>query len=923
MYNVVTSKILVAYSQCPRKAFYLLYTEEKGVTHEYMQVFEQCKGHNRSNYLWTLNVSEQPAVEISSTLACTLHNEGDFVVKATLMAGNLEAYCDVLIKVKSHSSSGGSDYEPTIVVGTYSISKEQELELLFTGFVIGQIYKKPPFSGYLVKMDGKVARMKLEPHYKELKRYLDPLREWLKDAPSAPPSVIINKHCPVCQFKMLCAYQAEKTDDLSLLDRITPKLIQRYQKKGIFTVSQLSYTFRPRRSKKRTKKRIPVHKLELQALAIRTNKIYIQELPSLQRHPVELFLDIEGIPDQHRYYLIGLAVSQKGHYTYYSFWGDTVQDEEEMWRRFIDKIKEYQDAPIYHYGAYEPTALEKLAARYQTDCEHIRQNLVNIITCIYGKIYFPVRSNSLKDIGRFVGASWTSPEASGLQTLVWRHHWEKTCNATYKQLLLTYNQEDCRALFVITDELTRIAATAQTQPNIDFADNPKQLATSIGEQIHNRFEAILKSAHADYEGKKIVLSHKNTGEHPTNKKNGGVAGHKGYKQYIPRVTKIIRVPQRISCPKCGDKQLRASKKMVEQIIIEIVPSKNGYRKTIIKYCGIAGFCQTCRRYYYPDKISKLKHRKAPLFGHGFKAWVLYQRLVLRLSYRIIVKAIEEQFSEKVSLGSIPVFIKSFACYYADTEGLLIKHILASPFIHADETQINIQGVNHYVWVFTDGRHVVFKMTETREAAIVHNLLTDYKGILVSDFYPGYDSVKCRQQKCLVHLIRDLNEDLWKSPFDHEFETFVLEIKNLLVPLLETTQTYGLRKKRDFQKFHKQIEQFYSQVITDCIYRSDLASRYQTRFKRYRDSLFTFIDYNDIPWNNNMAERSIRHLAIQRKISGSFSKSGAPDYLLMLGIAQTCRFQNKSLLKFLMSREKDVDSFKVTKSIKILESLDLD
>jgi len=118
---------------------------------------------------------------------------------------------------------------------------------------------------------------------------------------------------------------------------------------------------------------------------------------------------------------------------------------------------------------------------------------------------------------------------------------------------------------------------------------------------------------------------------------------------------------------------------------------------------------------------------------------------------------------------------------SQAEHLLIKHILASPFIHADETQINIQGVEHYVWVLTNGTHVVFKMTETREATIVHDFLTDYQGILISDFYPGYDSVKCQQQKCLVHLIRDLNEDLWKFPFDAEFEAFIWRSRTLLFP----------------------------------------------------------------------------------------------------------------------------------------------
>jgi len=52
----------------------------------------------------------------------------------------------------------------------------------------------------------------------------------------------------------------------------------------------------------------------------------------------------------------------------------------------------------------------------------------------------------------------------------------------------------------------------------------------------------------------------------------------------------------------------------------------------------------------------------------------------------------------------------------------------------------------------------------------------------------------------------------------------------------------------------------------------------------------------------MAERAIRQLAVQRKISGSFFKRVAPQYLLLLAISQTCRFQGKSFLKFLLSKE---------------------
>ena len=111
-------------------------------------------------------------------------------------------------------------------------------------------------------------------------------------------------------------------------------------------------------------------------------------------------------------------------------------------------------------------------------------------------------------------------------------------------------------------------------------------------------------------------------------------------------------------------------------------------------------------------------------------------------------------------GRLINFVKYVSRYYAPTERLLSQRLLQSPFIHADETLISIQGTDYYVWVFTDGTHVVFKMTATREATIVHEVLAHYKGILISDFYAGYDAVPCRQQKCLVHLIRDLNDDLW-------------------------------------------------------------------------------------------------------------------------------------------------------------------
>ena len=157
----------------------------------------------------------------------------------------------------------------------------------------------------------------------------------------------------------------------------------------------------------------------------------------------------------------------------------------------------------------------------------------------------------------------------------------------------------------------------------------------------------------------------------------------------------------------------------------------------------------------------------------------------------------------------------------------------------------------------------------------------------------------------------MNEDLWKAPFNSEFESFALEVRNLIVPIFEAVDRHGL-KTRNLKKFHRDVERFYKRSIVGNEYVFEATVKYQKRFQRYKESLFTFLDRDSVPWNNNMAERAIRHLAIQRKISGTFYKKFVRQYLLLLGISQTCRFQGKSFLKFLLSKEEDVNLFKASR-----------
>ena len=90
-------------------------------------------------------------------------------------------------------------------------------------------------------------------------------------------------------------------------------------------------------------------------------------------------------------------------------------------------------------------------------------------------------------------------------------------------------------------------------------------------------------------------------------------------------------------------------------------------------------------------------------------------------------------------------------------------VLLRFFLHVDETEITLQTGKGYVWVFTNLEEVVFMYRPNREGNFLQDLLKDFRGVLVSDFYSAYDSVACTQQKCLIHLMRDMNQELLNSP----------------------------------------------------------------------------------------------------------------------------------------------------------------
>ncbi|MEM9088740.1 MAG: hypothetical protein AAGC93_08365 [Cyanobacteria bacterium P01_F01_bin.53] len=139
----ITTEVFVAYSQCPRKAFLLLFAEDKGTPHDYPVILGKRRQRNRDQYLEKF-LQEHPEARKYAPKAFKKHA---FLVEATLKSELLEAYCTVLTKTHTKETSRRIRYEPTIVTGTYSITPEQKTELLFVGSVLGKIQQQESMVG--------------------------------------------------------------------------------------------------------------------------------------------------------------------------------------------------------------------------------------------------------------------------------------------------------------------------------------------------------------------------------------------------------------------------------------------------------------------------------------------------------------------------------------------------------------------------------------------------------------------------------------------------------------------------------------------------------------------------------------------------------------------------------------------------------
>lgn len=903
------NEIFESYLTCRYKAF-LKQENASGKKSDYeimqQELMSKYKEYASRQLLFCCRNSSVLRKPISAIEA--LQKGTKFIFDTLLEADNIDSRYDALEKVIGKSDIGSFHYAPILFSEKEKISKENKMMLAFQGFVIGNIQNRTPQYGKIIHGQRfKTVKVNLQRIIPSIKRLTNEISNFISDG--NPPKLMLNSHCKICEFKDSCRNKAVEKDDLSLLAGISEKDIKKLNGRGIFTVTQYSYSFRPRRKRISMRNIRRPHFFDLKALALRENKIYIYEKPELPTAKTHIYIDIEGDPDRGFNYLIGILVVEDGsEEKSYSFWADNETEEEYIFGQFLAVIRNYPVFRLFYYGSYEKKFLIRMSCKSAHHnfelIQKVVKNSLNILSSFYSNIYFPTYSNELKDIGSYMGFKWTEEDASGIQSIVWRRKWETSRNDEHKQKLIQYNIEDCLALRKVVDFVYKISSNS---PEADNNLKPEfvshhGLKTQTGRRLlgHTKFpfpdlDYINQCAYFNYQRDKIFIrTNRNVQEIRRRKKKKKI--------FYTRINEYVEFKAPFKCPLCGCKTLSKAGRFY-RITIDLKFFRNGMKKWVTKYLIRYYRCFVCHKLITPKKYQGINSK----YGHNLVSWVVYQNMANGMSFDQIDKTLNDIFELPIGADNLYRFKYETAEYYHKTYQKLLNNIVKGNIIHADETKINLRDESGYVWVFTTMEEVAYVYTKTREGDFLKGLLKGFGGVLISDFYAAYDSIECPQQKCLIHLIRDLNDDLFKNQFDEELKEMIQQFTVLLREIIGTIDKYGL-KRRNLNKHKKGVRKFI-RIVANKAYISELAQKYQKRFLKTQNKLFTFLDYDGVPWNNNNAEHGIKQFALFRnRREGLFTQSRINDFLILLSIYQTCKYKGINFLNFLLSKEKDVDKY---------------
>jgi transposase len=366
------------------------------------------------------------------------------------------------------------------------------------------------------------------------------------------------------------------------------------------------------------------------------------------------------------------------------------------------------------------------------------------------------------------------------------------------------------------------------------------------------------------------------------KQPGAKEGHLGSRRTAPEQIDWQVEHRADCCPDCGGRLQRCAETRVRYT--EDIPE---VRPETTEHTIHRDWCPKCRQKVEPPVPEALPGCQLGNRVLVLSAWLHY---ALGNTLSQIVEVFNFHLQMKLSAGGLVQMWQRLGEILFAWYEQIQQEALDSAVLHGDETGWRTDGKTNWLWCFGNRNLTYYLIDRSRGSpALAKFFIQEFSGTLVTDFWGAYNAVCCAaRQTCLVHLLRELEQtEKYKSP-GAAWPEFAKKLRRLIGDAIRLwrkrgelpPETYASRKDR----LHKRLAE-----LIDASWPDAHAKRLLKRLRRHRSDLFTFLDHEGVPFDNNHAERAIRPAVILRKNSyGNRSQRGADCQAVLMSVLRTLK-----------------------------------
>lgn len=390
----------------------------------------------------------------------------------------------------------------------------------------------------------------------------------------------------------------------------------------------------------------------------------------------------------------------------------------------------------------------------------------------------------------------------------------------------------------------------------------------------------------------------------TGKKSGGQKGHEGKTLEMtdtPDKTIKLTVDR---CPCCGESlKGSTSKRYDTRQEFEVPPIK----VQVTEYQAEVKDCPRCGRECRADFPEGITHKTQ--YGNRLRALAVYFRNFELLPVERTAEIFEDIFSVPLCEGTIINTTKRCAQALVPFQQWVKEKLVNSDIVHFDETGVNVGGELH--WIHSASTllltsYMVHKKRGT-VACDAMGILPAFKGRAVHDHWSPYFKYECDHVLCNAHHLRELT-----FVYEHYGQTWAQKMIGFLCEVKNNSEEHKKRSEAVDSEQLKRYERKYNRIVNEGFKANPppLPEKIKKRgrekkgkvlsllerLRDHRKETLAFMYDFTIPFDNNLAERDIRMIKVQQKVSGLFRTfSGAEQFCIIRSFISTVKKQGFSVI----------------------------